>query len=188
MHSCPDDNRLIPEIEDHRGYLAILAQTMIERKLRSKIDAEDLVQEAVSLAYKSFSMARDPSNPTVIRRWLATILQNKLADERKKFYSDKRDIKLENTTFIDADRSIVGIEALIASNYTSPSTAAARNEQMARLADALRQLPDDQREVVTQKYLNQRTVAQIAAMMDRSPKSIAGLIYRGITGLRQILS
>ena len=52
------------------------------------------------------------------------------------------------------------------------------------LAAALEDLPEDQREAVTRHYLDGETPAEIAAAMRRTGPSVAGLLRRGLKGLR----
>ena len=56
-----------------------------------------------------------------------------------------------------------------------------------RLANALLQLPEDQREVVTLKHLKNMPLQQIAEHLNRTTASVAGLLRRGLAQLRSIL-
>jgi RNA polymerase sigma-70 factor (ECF subfamily) len=58
-------------------------------------------------------------------------------------------------------------------------------ESAARLAAALAELPDDQREAVRLRYLEGRSLAEIAERMDRTVVAAAGLVKRGLIHLRK---
>jgi RNA polymerase sigma-70 factor (ECF subfamily) len=78
------------------------------------------------------------------------------------------------------------LESLLAAPQSSPSQRA-RQEQLVRLADALAQLPEDQREAVVRKHLQGDTVAAIAQGMGRSETAVGGLLRRGMARLRELL-
>ena len=59
-----------------------------------------------------------------------------------------------------------------------------RHEQLIRLADALGQLPDDQRQAVEMRHLQGLATAEIAERMKRSVAAIGGLLQRGLRALR----
>ena len=65
--------------------------------------------------------------------------------------------------------------------------AAARNEDLLRLANALLELPDDLREVVILKHLRNVPLQQIADQTERTAASVAGLLRRGLAKLRVVL-
>jgi RNA polymerase sigma factor (sigma-70 family) len=85
------------------------------------------------------------------------------------------------------DRS-VQLEALVAADQTSPSQVAQRAEELLRVADALQELPDEQRSAVLAYYWRGATMAEIGAELERSGAAVAGLIYRGVKRLNERLS
>ena len=60
-------------------------------------------------------------------------------------------------------------------------------ENAVRLAEALSQLPEPQREAVMLKHIEGRSLVEVANLMHRSPASIASLLRRGLAKLREIL-
>ena len=69
-------------------------------------------------------------------------------------------------------------------DQTTPSEYAARRERGLLLAEALDSLPEDQRMAVELRYLGDCSLDEIAAMMERSKPSVAGLLRRGLEDLR----
>ncbi len=61
-----------------------------------------------------------------------------------------------------------------------PSQRAEKNEQALRLAQALEQLPDAQREALVLQHWQDWSLAQIGEHLGRSPEAVAGLIKRGL--------
>ena len=176
---------MIPQIETHLHFISILAESQLDRRLRSKLDASDLVQETMSRASLSFAQLREPNNELVVRAWLQRILANVIADERKKFGADKRNVALERTIAAELAQSASGLEGWLVADQTSPSMAAARNEEIAWLARALSALPVDLREVVLLKHIKNVPLKDIAAETGRSHAAVAGMLRRGLAKLRE---
>jgi RNA polymerase sigma-70 factor (ECF subfamily) len=72
----------------------------------------------------------------------------------------------------------------LAADDSSPSQKAEWNEQLTRLAAALGELPEPQREVVVQRHLEGRSLAGIAQSIGRSEAAVVGLLQRGLKALR----
>ena len=62
-----------------------------------------------------------------------------------------------------------------------------RGEDAVRLAMALNQLPEDQAEAIRLRHLEGWTLAAMAAHLNRSESSVAGLIKRGLQKLKTII-
>ena len=60
-------------------------------------------------------------------------------------------------------------------------------ERAVRLAAALGRLPDDQAQAVQLRHLDGFPIAAIADKMDKSERGVAGLLFRGLRKLREML-
>jgi RNA polymerase sigma-70 factor (ECF subfamily) len=63
-----------------------------------------------------------------------------------------------------------------------------RHERLRHLAEALARLPEDQRQAVELHHLKGRTLPQVAREMRRSKEAVAGLLFRALKKLRQLLA
>jgi RNA polymerase sigma-70 factor (ECF subfamily) len=81
-------------LEAFRKYLEVLAELHLDRKLRGKLDASDIVQQTMLRAYSALAEVRD-TRPEVLVAWLRRILASTLADAAKHYERDKRDVALE---------------------------------------------------------------------------------------------
>ena len=86
-----------------------------------------------------------------------------------------------------AGESSARLEAYLADRDPTPAARAERQELLVRIARALDQLPEDQRDVVLLRDVQGHTVAEIAGRLQRTEKSVAGLLLRGRGRLRQLL-
>jgi len=173
-------------LEPFRGYLQVLAERHLDRRLRGKLDPSDVVQQTMLRAYSAFEELRSRDSE-VLTAWLRRILASTLADSVKHYERDKRDIYLERSIEADLDRSASGFAAWLTADQTSPSRHLLRNEEMLRLVDALARLPDRMREVVVLKHCQGWTLHRIAEHIGRSVPAVASLLRRGLADLRREL-
>ena len=171
-------------LEPFRKYLHLLAELHLDRRLRGKLDASDVVQQTMLRAYSALVDVRD-ARPEVLVAWLRKILARTLADAVKHHERDKRDVGLERSLEAELDRSASGFAAWLAADQTSPSGRAERNEELLRMVEALAELPEAMREVVVLKHCQGWTLPQIAERTGRTVPSVASLLRRGLGELRQ---
>jgi RNA polymerase sigma-70 factor (ECF subfamily) len=173
-------------LETYRNYLAILARVEIDRRLQSKVDASDVVQDAFLHATRAFPQFHGTGEGEILR-WLRQILRHRLVDMIRQFYgTHSRDIRLERQLDEDLDRSSCVVRALFDSK-TSPSRQVARREQAVLVADALARLPDDHRDVIVLHEFEGLSLAEVARRMGRSESSVERLWVRSLVGLRGLL-
>jgi RNA polymerase sigma-70 factor (ECF subfamily) len=173
-------------LEPYRRYLEVLARIHLDPQLRGKLDPADLVQQTLLRACAALPELRAQS-PESLAAWLRKILAHTLADTVKHYHRDRRDVDLERSLEADLDRSSSGLAGWLAADQTSPSQAAARNEELLRLANALADLPEPLREVVILKHCRGQTLQQIADHLGKSVPSVASLLRRGLKELRHRL-
>jgi RNA polymerase sigma-70 factor (ECF subfamily) len=172
---------LVPE--RFRGYLHALARLHLDPALAAKLDASDLVQQTLLKAYQAREQFRGTTSGEMAA-WLRRILARTLADAQRDLHRGKRDVTRERSLEAALDETSCRLELWLAAEQTSPSMQADRNERWLALADALAELPDDQREALVLKHCEGRSVADIAARLGRTPAAVAGLLRRGLEQLR----
>jgi RNA polymerase sigma-70 factor (ECF subfamily) len=173
-------------LEPFRSYLEVLARVHLDPRLRGKLDPADVVQQVLLRAYAAWPELRNQDR-AVLLAWLRRILARTLADVVKHYDRDRRAVALERSLEADLDRSASRLAVHLAADQTSPSQAAARNEDLLRLADALAALPEPRREVVVLKHLRGWTLQQIAGHLDRTVPAVASLHRLGLEDLRRRL-
>ena len=173
--------------ERYRSYLLVLARINLRTwgPVAHKVDASDVVQEALLQAHVALSQFRGTTSAE-LEAWLRTILANKLTDAVRHFSRKKRDAAREQSIRESLDESAARIKEL-AADQTSPSQYVLRHERAIRLADALEALPDDQRKAFELYHVEGHSVAEVAKQMDRTKASVAGLLRRGLKVLRDRL-
>jgi len=173
-------------IENYREYLLLLARLQIGVRLRAKLDASDVVQQAILHAHERRAQFRGQSEGECLA-WIRAILANALAAAARKFDTQARDSARERSLEAELERSSHRMEDMLAADLTSPSERAVRGEELLLLARALSSLPEDQRRVVELHYLDELPVAEIAQQIGRTRPMAVGLLFRGLKRLRELL-
>jgi RNA polymerase sigma-70 factor (ECF subfamily) len=184
---CGDVAALGRLLERYRGYLSLLARLQIGRRLQGKVDVDDLVQETYLKASRDFAAFRG-QDEEALAGWLREILACRLANLVRHYLGTRRrDQRLERELADELDRSSRALDGGLLARGSSPSRQAARREQAVLLADALDQLPDDYREVLILRHLEELSFPDVARRMDRSLDSVKNLWTRALARLRRAL-
>jgi RNA polymerase sigma-70 factor (ECF subfamily) len=170
------------ELERFRKYLALLARLQLDARLRGKVDLSGVVQETLLKAHQAWGRFARLSEDEKTA-WLRRVLANNLIDEVRKLGTQARDVKLEQSI----EESSARLEVLLASEEHSPVARALQNERLLQLAEALEQLPDDQRMAVELHRLKDWPLAEVAAHLERSKGAVAQLVVRGLKKLGDLL-
>jgi RNA polymerase sigma-70 factor (ECF subfamily) len=173
-------------LEAYRDYLRLLTRLQIGARLQSKLDASDIVQQALLQAHEGRDQFRGRSEAEWLG-WLRAILANALAGALRRFDTLARDPGRERSLEADLDLSSSRLEGLLTADLTSPSERAVRGEELVRLARAMSRLPEDQRRVVELHHLQGLAVADVARQMGRTRPAVVGLLFRGLKKLRELL-
>jgi RNA polymerase sigma-70 factor (ECF subfamily) len=174
-------------LELYRNYLGLLARQQIRRRLQGKVDASDLVQEAFLEAHRDFAQFRG-NTEAELACWLRRVLATNLANVVDRYYGTRRrNIRLECELAEELDRSASALDGALLAKQSSPSHQAARREQAVVLADALAQLPEDYRQVLVLRHLEEQSFPEIARHMERTIDSVKNLWARALARLRQVL-
>ena len=172
------------ELERFREFLSLLARLQIGPRLQGKVDLSGVVQQTLLEAHQALDQlrARDESQRAA---WLRKALAHNLTDEVRKLRTAGRDVAREQPLEALLERSSARLEAWLATDQTSPSQRAVRQEQLLRLAEALARLPEDQRTAVELHHLRGYAVAEVARQMGRSDGAVGALLVRGLKKLRE---
>jgi RNA polymerase sigma-70 factor (ECF subfamily) len=90
-------------------------------------------------------------------------------------------------TSLDESHGGVPMRNMVCVDGPSPSSEAMRLEQSLKFLDAIAQLPPDQARAVRMRHLEGLTLLEIAQAFGRSESAVAGLVKRGVQGLRDRL-
>ena len=182
----PPTEAQVPDLEKFRDYLRLLARLHLDPRLRGKLDPSGVVQQTLLEAHQSMEQLRGRAEAEMLA-WLRQALAHNLADEVRRLTAGKRDAVREESLQAALEQSSARLDAWLAAEQSSPSRLAERQEQAVRLAAALAQLPDKQRQAVELRHLQGLSLAEVAAEMDTTKTAVVGLLHRGVEKLRGLL-
>ncbi len=155
-------------------YLPRLRAYVLRRSGLDDETALETAQETILAALRSVQVFRGESS---LYTWLCAIARRKVADHYRQ--ASRRPLSLDG--LIVAGLTLIDTEPL-------PEEITEREEITAAIHSALWRLPEDQREAVLRKYLDDRSVAEIANELGRSEKAVESLLSRGRANLRKRLT
>jgi RNA polymerase sigma-70 factor (ECF subfamily) len=168
-----------PLVEQARGHLG--------RRLRAKLDIEDLLQDVSLHAYRNIGGFRGSTEGEFVcwlRNILARILMNRV---RHYFGTARRNLRREQPLAAPDDptggRSIDPVAP-----DTPPSQRAVKHEVVCRLAEAIERLPVPYREVIVLRHKGGRSFADVARLLGRTEDSVKNMWFRALHHLRGALA
>jgi RNA polymerase sigma-70 factor (ECF subfamily) len=167
--------------------LLVLAQRYLDPRLQGRLDPADVVQVTFLEAQRDLESFRGEDIASMLA-WLRNILRNNIASmHQHHLMTKKRSAHLEAYSKTSTDEGQVELVDLLPSETTSPSQRAMRDEVAAELAASLMKLPDTQKEALRLRYLEGWSLKKISDHLQKSEMAVAGLLKRGLQGLRQEL-
>jgi len=166
-------------LEAYRNYLRILATTCIDRAVRGKADASDVVQEAMIKAHQNFHQFRGATEQEWIA-WVRKILVNTLTDLHRKFSLAGRRVSRERSLESSMDHSSLMLRNLVPAHGPSASQEAQKREMSVVLADALAELDPEYREAVILRSLQELPWEEIGERIGKTPDAARMLWTRAM--------
>ncbi len=167
----------------HRGALEEMIDRRLDARLRARLDASDVVQDAQLEAYRrlpDFLRRR----PMPFRLWVWKTAYERLLNLRRDHAAARRSVGREaplpeQSSLLLARRLFVG--------SPSPSEEAVRREQAQQVRRALDRLADADREVLLLRYLDGLSNEEAAQVLEVNPGTASKRHGRAILKLHQIL-
>ena len=202
MSGDPTDQRLLervargdrPALDEllsrHRARLLRTVELRLDRRVRGRLDASDVIQEAcVEACQRIGEYQRDSPVPFFV--WLRFLAVQKLGQiHRRELGAQARDAGREVT--LDRGALPEGSSAVLAEQLigklTGPSEAAVRAERKLRLREALERLREDDRDVLALRHFEQLSNSEIAHVLGISESAACRRYVRGLQRLKTELA
>lgn len=161
----------------YRSYVDEIYQFIYLRTGLREAAAEDLTQEIFVAAFRGISGFRGVSSE---RTWIFGIARNKLNDYYRKQYSARFEwTEIDDDLAEQLDDPTQDIEDRMIESYESE-----------KIRSSFADLPEIQRIVLILKYLDDRSVKDIANIVGKTPKAVESVLQRAkkafIRSYRQI--
>jgi RNA polymerase sigma-70 factor (ECF subfamily) len=184
-----DEEALRLLFASHRDRLKRMVHLRLSRRLASRVDDSDVLQEAfVEVARKLPEYAQDPKLPLFL--WMRHLTALKLTEFHRRHLG---------TQLRDADREVtlhrgglpladsVSLAAQLLGTLTTPSQAAIKAETRLLVQEALNGMDPIDREVLALKHFEQLSTSEIAEVLGLSKAGAGSRYLRAIKRLRAIL-
>jgi len=183
-----DANALAAFIQSHRPQLMAFIERQLGTALRRKVEPDDIYQETCAEAIRALPTAemgdRDPFS------WLCQIAERRIIDLHRRFFDAKkrdagREVPLGSGGGTDTQPA--GLINMLVASMTTPSKAFSRNAREALLNEALLKLPDEQREALRMRYVENLPSKQIAEKLGKSDAAVRVMLTRSLKKLQDLL-
>jgi len=181
-----DADALASYIEEMRHQLMAFIQKKLGDGLRRKVEPDDIFQEVSVDAVRSFAdvdlSERDPFS------WLCQVAERRIVDAHRHFFgAQKRDAGREVGLGAGGGEEGGGLINMLVNSMTTPSKAFSRNAREMKLAAALAELPEMQRDALRMRYVENKPSKEIAEELGKSDASVRVMLSRSLKKLQEIL-
>lgn len=149
------------------------------------LSGSDVVQETLLEAWKCLPQFRENTLEQFCA-WVDRICVSKASHLLRDSLAQIRDLR-RTRPLTDGHSSSGGLHEPVA-EQPSPSQNAIHNEDNERLARGLTTLRDEEQLVILLKYKHGWTFSAIARFLNRDTSAVAGLFYRALQKLRNVLT
>ena len=137
-------------------------------------------------AHRSFEQFRGATEKELLA-WLRTILQSRIIALVRQHTATKRDHRIEEQLSTSLEGSAAQLNRGVALDTHTPSQQAMKRESGVLLANALEQLSDDYREVITLHHVQGLKFCDVAKRMNRTEGATQRMWIRALAKLREVL-
>jgi RNA polymerase sigma-70 factor (ECF subfamily) len=185
------DRQALAELfESYRDRLWRMVELRMDARLRTRLDASDVLQEAyLELAGDLEAYRADPKLQPLL--WMRLHVGRRLTLlHRRHLGTAMRDAGLEVSLYREAlpQASSAALAALLLGRHTSPTQAAQRAERLLRIQAALNTLDPIDREVLALKHFEELSRAETAEVLGISPEAAAKRYFRALKRLKEVLA
>ncbi|MFH1725400.1 MAG: sigma-70 family RNA polymerase sigma factor [Elusimicrobiota bacterium] len=151
-----------------------IARVRLGPGLRTRLDSQDIVQEAFIRAVKGFGKF-EVRHEGAFLHWMSELVRNAIRDQYDYFHAKKRAMSRDVALIRPTDLTDHGA-ATVPGFDPTPSRVFAAREDIQKLVDAMDRLPEEAREAVVQRDMEGLPFAEIGKMMGRS-EDAARMLY-----------
>lgn len=172
----------------HRARLRRMVNSRLHPKVRSRVDASDILQDAfVDASKRMEDYFESPSISFYL--WLRFLTQQRIKMcHRRHLDVQKRSAKKDSLLFSNDSQALSEALAfeLIGADST-PSEVAAKNEMNKQVEKLLDQMRPLDREILCLRHIEQMSNAEVAIALDLDPSTASSRYLRALSRLRSEL-
>jgi RNA polymerase sigma-70 factor (ECF subfamily) len=185
-----DRQALASLFDRYRDRLRRMVELRIDARIRARIDASDVLQEAfLDVARDLDAYLADPKLPPLL--WLRLHVGRRLTTLHRQHLGAKmRDAGMEISLYRDAlpEASSAALASMLLGKHTSPTQAAVRADRLLRVQEALNTVDPIDREVLALRHFEQLSRSETAGVLGISQEAGAKRYFRALKRLKDVLS
>lgn len=181
-------NSSFQAIEDCREQLRHYVASRLDRRLSSRVDASDIVQETFLDASRRLPEFLQLDDEERFRRLKQLAIERTVDACRRHLQAQRRTVLRERKAVLqDSTANCRQTIDTLADTNTSVGGKLSRQEELEQVGEALEKLSPADRELIVLRHLVQLDVAELAELLDTTRTVITTRHLRAIGRLRQIL-
>lgn len=167
-----------------RSHIRKLVESRLDRRLLARVDASDIVQETFLRATAGMeTYLKSPKVPPII--WLRLIGKHIVAETHRRHFRDKRSPERENNWYQDGNDLLS--QKLVDSMHSVGSWMA-RREMAMKVRDAIKNLSDQDREIIEMRHLEELSIKDCAEALELNVETTKKRYYRALTRFRELVA
>ena len=170
------DQQISQTIEREQARL----RNFIRRRVDDESDADDILQDVFSELVEAYRLMQPIEQ---VGAWLFRVARNRIIDRFRK----RKPETLREEMAVAEDGELLLLEDLLPSPDAGPEAAYARNVLLEELADALEELPQEQRDVFIAHEIEGRSFKELAAETALSMNTLLSRKHYAVIHLRERL-
>lgn len=172
-----DESAIGQLLESHRDQLRRQADQALPGRIKSRVDASDIVQQTCLSVFRQISDFQG-NDSAQFAAWVRQIHERNIQNAvRDQLQTRKRGDGFEESL----------PQEFAAEQQATPSRHAMQREDAILIEQALEKLPDDERSVLRLRYLEGKTLVQIHDELGLTKDAVVWLLQKGMKHLRQWL-
>lgn len=170
-------------LQRHRGRLRRMIALRLDPRLAARVDPSDVVQEVLAEADHRLDRYVH-TRPLPFYPWLRQLAWDRLADQhRRHLRAGRRSVRREEGAAWNlSDTSVEELAQRMVAPGDNPSAGLHRQEQRDRVRAALEAMPEQDREVLVLRYLEELSARDVGAVLGVTEGAAKKRALRALTG------
>jgi RNA polymerase sigma-70 factor, ECF subfamily len=183
-----DEHAFVQLFSQYRDRLKRMLEFRMDRRLRTREDPSDIVQEVYLDAYQRMRhYLRRPELSFYV--WLRQLTTQRLIDvHRRHLLAGIRDVKQEVAVFAHGNAATSASMAIqLAAHLATPSQLAMRAELIAQIEAALEGMDEIDREIIALRHFEELRNVEVAEVLGLKEAAASNRYMRALAKLRTVL-
>jgi RNA polymerase sigma-70 factor (ECF subfamily) len=186
-----DDRELGEVFGAHANRLRRMVEFRLDRRLRGRIEADDILQEVYLAARQRMAHSPADGSPEAMFIWLRQVALQTLIDLHRRHFgaqmrSVSREISLFSGSASPSTSELIAVE--LSAHMTTPSHVSMREETLKQLEEALEGMNEVDREILALRHYEELSNSEVAQVLGISQTAASNRYVRALARLKEVLT